>query len=158
MGGQKVLGPCYITTMNNKQTHTGVIMTNKIYDTIQAARSNPSELLALASSETLDLVAGHYRVSAQYAAPKTAQRLFNAKKIAIKSVGQPGSRSITKVYDLTNCSQAYDALETWGVRSRSNAAWLMCEGDANRYYEMATADGEENITRHVTSFLQLIRK
>ena len=132
-------------------------MTISIFDTIQAARGNKSILLSLASSETLDLVAAHYDVSPQSAAPKTAQRLFAAEKIAIKSKGQPGSRTITREYDLTNDWQACQALQAWGVRSRSNAAWMMSGQDQNAYYAAAMAN-PETITRHVTTSLQLIRR
>ena len=132
-------------------------MTNSIFDTIQAARYNKSILLSLASSETLDLVAAHYDVSPQSAAPKTAQRLFAAEKIAIKSKGQPGARAITREYDLTNQMQACQALQAWGVQSRSHAAWMMTGEDMDTY-STAVKASPETITRHVTTSLQLIRR
>ena len=132
-------------------------MTISIFDTIQAARGNRSILLSLASSETLDLVAAHYDLSPQYAASKTAQRLFDAQKIAIKSTGQRGCRAITREYDLRNDVQACQALEDWGVQSRSNGAWMMSGEDMDKYmnlaYHLPLA-----ITRHVTTRLQLIRR
>ena len=133
-------------------------MTISIGRIIQKAREEgPSSMLSLASSDTLDAVAAFYNVSPQSAAPKTAQMLFSAKKIAIKSKGQPGSRAITREYDLTNQMQACQALQTWGVQARSNAAWMMTGQDQNAYYTAAMAN-PETITRHVTTSLQLIRR
>jgi len=130
---------------------------NNILDRIAQAR-NRSEYLALASSETLDLVAGAKSAAPIDVASSVAQSLFCASRIVIKSKGQPGSRMVNRTYDLRDANQAYDALETWGVRSRSNGAWMMCGLDRDAYYQMAIADKEQNISRHVTSFLQLVRK
>ena len=132
-------------------------MTNNIFNTIQAARGNRSKLLLLASSETLDLVAAHFNVSSQYAAPKTAQRLFDATRIAIKSNGQPGARAIMREYDLTNQMDACEALQDWGVQWRSYVAWMMGGEDQDAYIAYAHKN-PTTITRWVTSKLQLIRR
>jgi len=158
MHGLNALTPDYITTMNNTQKHThGVNMTNSIFDTIQAARGNRTALLSLASSETLDEVAAHYNVSPQYAGPKTAQRLFDATRIAIKSTGQPGARPITREYDLTNQMDACEALQDWGVQWRSYVAWVMGGEDHDAYITYAHKN-PATITRWVTSKIELIRK
>jgi len=132
-------------------------MTNSIVNKIKANRSNPNVLLDMASSDTLDLVAAHFNVSPQYAAPKTAQVLFGAQKIAIKSKGQPGSRYITRVYDLTDPSAACEALQDWGVGTRSRVEWVLSGYDAEAYLERALANPSK-ISRHVTTSIQVSKR
>ena len=51
---------------------------------IKANHGNQEALLELANKETLYKVANHFQVSPAKAAPKVAQRLFNAQSITIK--------------------------------------------------------------------------
>lgn len=95
-----------------------------IINKISEARGNRKALLALANTDTCDQVAGIYRVSPIFAAPKVAQRVFDATEITIKSKGQPGSRIRSRRYDLTDNNQAYDALQAWGIRSEALAHWM----------------------------------
>jgi len=132
-------------------------MKKDIISTIQAARGNRSALLALASSETLDLVAAAYNVSPQHAAPKVAQRLFDAKSVTIKGSSQTYSKGFSKRYDLTDENQACRALQTWGVRSLSNRVWHQVGKDIDAYYAAFEADKTGLLSRHNTVELKLIR-
>lgn len=91
---------------------------------ISEARGNRKALLALASTNTCDQVASIYDVSPIFCAPKVAQRVFDAQAITIKSKGQPGSRTRSRRYDLTDNDQAYDALQAWETRSEALAHWI----------------------------------
>ena len=139
------------------QVHHGVNMKNDIISAIHAARGNRPALLALASSETLDLVAAVYNVSPQYAAPHVAQRLFDAKSVTIKGSTQTYGKRFSKRYDLTDGNQACRALETWGVRSLSNRVWHQVGKDINAYYAAFEADKTDLLSRHTTIKLDLVR-
>lgn len=138
------------------QVH-GVNMNKDIISTIHAARGNRSALLALASSETLDLVAAAYNVSPQHAASKVAQRLFDAKSVTIKGSSQAYGKQFSKRYDLTDENQACRALQTWGVRSLSNRVWHQVGKDIDAYYAAFEADKTGLLPRHSTVELKLIR-
>jgi hypothetical protein len=132
-------------------------MKNDIISAIHSARGNRLALLALASSETLDLVAGVYSVSPQYAAPRVAQRLFDAESVTIKGSTQTYGKRFSKRYDLTDENQACQALEVWGVRSFSNQVWHQVGKDIDAYYVAFEADKTNLLSRHTTTSLQLIR-
>jgi hypothetical protein len=106
-------------------------MTN-IITQIADARGNRPALLALASSDTLDAVAGAKDVTPIYAAKFVAQRLFDAPAITMEWKGQPGSRTRKQRYDLTNSDQAYRALEIYGWRSEALAHW-QATGNMNAF-------------------------
>jgi hypothetical protein len=129
---------------------------SNIISQVAQARGNRTALLALASSDTLDAVAHERGVSPIYAAPFVAQRLFDAKRISIKYRNQPGTRTQSRTYDLTDAEQAYTALENWGTRNLSHITWQAVENNAERYYEAAIASGGK-ITRHLTSELSITR-
>ena len=121
---------------------------NGILNLIAAARGNRSELLALASSDNLDLVAYAKGVTPIYAAKFVAQRLFDAPTITIKWKGQPGSRTSKRCYDLTDANQAYDALAIWGIRSEALQMWQQA-GSHEAFVQAATSDptiNQNNIT------------
>lgn len=126
---------------------------NNIISQIADARGNRPALLALASSDTLDLVAGAKDVTPIYAAKFVAQRLFDAHAITIKWKGQPGSRSRKQRYDLTNSDQAFRALEIYGWRSEALAHWL-ATGNMDAFVTQLPQDMNQN---HVTTELKITR-
>lgn len=127
-------------------------MTN-IINAIAEARGNRKALLALASSETLDLVAAAKDVSPIYAAKFVAQRLFDAPAITIKWKGQPGSRIRKQRYDLTDADQAHRALEVYGWRAEALAHWT-ATGNMNDFVDTLPTGMNQN---HVTTELNITR-
>ena len=128
---------------------------NNILSHIAQARGNRKALLALASSDTLDLVSAAKDVTPIYAAKFVAQRLFDAPAITIKWKGQPGSRMFKRRYDLTDANQAYDALDRWGIRSEALHMWQQA-GSHEAFVEAAAAHPTMN-QNNITTELKLTR-
>ena len=126
---------------------------NNILTLIANARGNRSELLGLASSETLDLVAAAKDVSPIYAAKFVAQRLFDAPAITMEWKGQPGSRMRKQRYDLTDADQAHRALEVYGWRAEALAHWT-ATGNMNDFVDTLPTGMNQN---HVTTELNITR-
>ena len=126
-----------------------------IITTLKAARGNRKALLSLASSDTLEQVAAHFNTSMQKAAPKVAQRVFDAQGITIKGTQQTYGRSFKKRYDLTDENQACAALRWWGTAKESLDTWNMCQHDIHAYYE--TCQRYPQIYRHCVQSLKLTR-
>lgn len=130
-------------------THTGDIISQ-----IHAARGDRKALLSLASDETCDGVAAHFNVAPVVAAPKVAQRVFDAKSITIKGTQQTRGSKFKRRYDLTDPNQAYDALSWWATAKESLAWWELL-GDIDAYAQ--TCAGMPSLYRHCVQSLKLIR-
>lgn len=127
-----------------------------IVDTIKRSHGNRAALLSLANEWTLQQVAGHFDTSMQKAAPKVAQRLFDAQSITIKGSQVTYGRSFKKRYDLTDGNQACEALRWWGVASHSLATLERLGGDYGRFQEEC-ARHPSQLYRHTVTSLKLIR-
>ena len=130
-----------------------------IVDTIKAAHGNRAELLSLASSHTLQLVAGHFDTTMQKAAPKVAQRLFDAKAVTITGTQQTYGRGFKRQYDLTDENQACAALRTWGLFSHSYAVFQGLGGnyEAHGPYLEECEKHPSQLYRHIITSLKLTR-
>ena len=128
---------------------------NSILTLIANARGNRSELLALASSDNLDLVAYAKDVTPIYAAKFVAQRLFDAPAITMEWKGQPGSRTSKRRYDLTDPNQAYDALDRWGIRSEALQMWQQT-GSHEAFVQAAASHPTMN-QNNITTELKITR-
>ena len=126
-----------------------------IIDTLKEARGNRKALLSLASSDTLDKVAAHFNVAPVKAAPKVAQRVFDAQAITIKGTQQTYGGKFKKRYDLTDPNQACAALRWWGTAKESLDWWNICQHDINAYHE--TCQRYPQIYRHCVQTLKLTR-
>lgn len=126
-----------------------------IIDTLKEAHGNRKALLSLASSDTLDQVAAHFNVAPVVAAPKVAQRVFDAQAITIKGSQQTYGRNFKRRYDLTDANQACEALRWWGTAQESLANWQACGGDINAYH--ALLEQNPSLYRHCVQSLKLTR-
>ena len=126
-----------------------------ILDTLKAARGDRKALLALASAETLDQVAAHFNVAPVVAAPKVAQRVFDAQAITIRGTQQTYGGRFKKRYDLTDPNQACQALRWWGTAKESLEWWNICQHDIHAYHE--TCQRYPQIYRHCVQTLKLTR-
>lgn len=125
-----------------------------IIHTLKAARGDRKALLSLASSETLDGVAAHFNVAPVVAAPKVAQRVFDAQAITIKGTQQTYGGKFKKRYDLTDPNQACEALRWWGTAHESLQWWELL-GDIDAYAQ--TCAGMPSLYRHCVQSLELVR-
>ena len=126
-----------------------------ILDTLKAARGDRKALLSLASIDTLEQVAGHFNTSMQKAAPKVAQRVFDAQAITIRGTQQTYGSRFKKRYDLTDPNQACQALRWWGTAKESLEWWNICQHDIHAYHE--TCQRYPQIYRHCVQTLKLTR-
>ena len=140
--------------MHNNTHRLGGTM--KIVDTIKAAHGNRAALLSLANEFTLQEVAGHFDTSMQKAAPKVAQRLFDAQAITIKGTQVTYGTSFKRRYDLTDGNQACAALRWWGVASHSLATLERLNNDYRAYWEEAERHPSQ-LYRHTVTSLKLTR-
>ena len=122
---------------------------------LKQARGNRKALLSLASYDTLEQVAAHFNTSMQKAAPKVAQRVFDAQAITIKGTQQTYGGRFKKRYDLTDENQACAALRWWGVAQRSLEAWTECGEDIFAYHVASKED--PSLYRHCVQSLKLTR-
>ena len=127
-----------------------------IVDTIKSARGNRAALLSLASSNTLREVADHFDTTMQKAAPKVAQRQFDAKAITIKGSQVTYGHRFKRVYDLTDGNQACAALRTWGLFSHSLATLERLGGDYHAYHDECEKNPSE-LYGHIVTSLKLTR-
>lgn len=127
-----------------------------IIETIKANHNNRAGLLSLANKETLAQVADHFDVTPQKAAPKVAQRLFDAKAITIKANMYTYGKKFSRNYDLTIPSQACLALRVWGELSKSLEQWKNCGEDIYAYDVLAESDS--GISKHPATTLSIVRK
>ena len=147
---------------SHESTHTlspslGGTMT--IVDTIKAAHGNRSKLLSLANEFTLQLVSEHFDTTMQKAAPKVAQRLFDAQSITIKGRQVTYGHSFKRKYDLTDGNQACAALRTWGLFSHSLATFERLGGDYKAYgpYMEQCERHPSQLYSHIITSLKLVR-
>ena len=127
-----------------------------IIDQIKAAQGDRVALLSLASQFTLQLVSEHFDTTMQKAAPKVAQRLFDAQAITIKGTQVTYGKSFKRRYDLTDGNQACAALRWWGVASHSLATLERFGNDYRRYWEECERHPSQLYPHTVTS-LKLVR-
>lgn len=127
-----------------------------IIQKLKAARGNRKALLSLANEFTLQEVARHFDTSMQKAAPKVAQRVFDAQSITIQGTQVTYGRRFKKRYDLTDGNQACAALRWWGTASHSLATLERVGGDWNRYQE-EVARHPSQLYRHTVLTLKLTR-
>jgi hypothetical protein len=122
---------------------------------IKANHGNQEALLELANKETLYKVANHFQVSPAKAAPKVAQRLFNAQSITIKGNYIAYGKKFSKRFDLTKQNDACQAIRMWETSARSFKTWKECGEDQYAYGDLLDADN--TLSKHITIALELVR-
>ena len=126
-----------------------------IINKIKANHGNQEALLELANLETLYKVADHFQVSPAKAAPKVAQRLFNAQSITIKGKYIAYGKKFNKRFDLTKQNDACQAIRMWETSARSFKTWKECGEDQYAYFDVTKDD--DTLSKHTTTSLELVR-
>jgi len=122
-------------------------------ETIKAT-TNPAQLLDFASESTLEYLAHHFGCSMQACAHSVALKLFGTNSVTISGTQQTVGSTFKKRYDLSDGSQACQALRWWGVAARSLATWE-ATGDIKAYHAACKAD--PTLYRHMVQTLKLTR-